>query len=190
MRELSLNILDVSQNSVSADADLIEIEVAEDTKKGEMRISISDNGTGMTAEQTKSVIDPFYTTRTTRKVGMGIPLFKMAAEMTGGTFSIQSQTDKTDKGTKIVAVFNTRSTDFTPLGDMSSTIALLIAMNDRIDFIYRHSVDDRAFALQTSELKQILGDVPLNEPDVVEWIKAYIDEQIQNIHGGVLHENN
>ncbi len=190
MRELSLNILDVSQNSISAHAELIEIEVEQDTIKGEMRISISDNGKGMTPEQTKKVIDPFYTTRTTRKVGMGIPLFKMAAEMTGGTFTIESQTDKKDKGTKIVAIFNTRSTDFTPLGDISSTISLLIAMNTRIDFIYRHSMDGRAFALQTSELKKILGDVPLSEPDVVEWIKAYIDEQIQNIHGGVLHENN
>ncbi len=187
MRELSLNILDASQNSVSADAGLIEIEVTEDTKKGEMRILIEDNGTGMTTEQTKRVTDPFYTTRTTRKVGMGIPLFKMAAEMTGGTFSIRSQAGK---GTKIIAVFNTRSTDFTPLGDMSSTISLLIAMNTRIDFIYRHTVDERAFTLQTPQLKQILGDVPLSDPNVVEWIKAYIDEQTQNIHGGVLHENN
>ena len=182
MRELSLNILDIAQNSIAADANLIEIEVAEDTVKGQMRVSIGDNGTGMTPEQTQRVTDPFYTTRTTRKVGMGTPLFKMAAEMTGGQFSIRSQANK---GTKITAIFNTRSVDFTPLGDMSSTISLLIAMNTEIDFIYRHSVDNREFTLQTPELKQILGDVPLSEPDVVEWTKAYIEEQIQNIHGGV-----
>lgn len=187
MRELSLNILDIAQNSIAANAGLIEIEVAEDTAKGEMRILIEDNGQGMTPEQTEKVTDPFYTTRTTRKVGMGTPLFKLAAEMTGGTFTIGSQVNK---GTKIVAVFKTSSVDFTPLGDMGSTVSLLIAMNLHINFIYRYSVDSRVFTLQTSELKQILGDVPLNEPDVVEWIKTYIEEQTQIIHGGVLHENN
>jgi hypothetical protein len=187
MRELSLNILDVAQNSISANASLIKVEINENTLKGEMRILIGDNGKGMTPEQIEKVTDPFYTTRTTRKVGMGIPLFKMAAEMTGGTFSILSQTNE---GTKIIATFNTQSVDLTPLGDMGSTISLLIAMNTQIDFIYSHSVDDKEFTLQSTELKQILGDVPLNEPDVVEWVKAYIREQTQIIHGGILHENN
>ena len=187
MRELSLNILDIAQNSIAANASLIRIEVAEDTEKGEMRIVIGDNGQGMTPEQTQRVTDPFYTTRTTRKVGMGTSLFKMAAEMTGGTFNLKSQANE---GTKVTAVFKTRSVDFTPLGDMNSTISLLIAMNLHIDFIYRHSVDGKAFTLQTTELKQILGDVPLSEPDVVEWIKSYVGEQTQIIHGGVLHENN
>lgn len=187
MRELSLNILDIAQNAVTADASLIEIEIAENTAKGEMLIQISDNGKGMSPAQTQQVTDPFYTTRTTRKVGMGIPLFKMAAEMTAGNFSISSEINA---GTKITALFKTQSVDFAPLGDMASTVAMLIAMNTGIEFVYRHSADSREFALQTRELKSILGDVPLSEPDVINWIKAYISEQTQIIHGGVIHENN
>jgi len=178
MRELSLNILDIAQNAVSADASLIEIDIVEATPAGEMRIQISDNGKGMTPEQTQKVTDPFYTTRTTRKIGMGIPLFKMAAEITGGQFSILS---KKNAGTKITALFKTQSIDFAPLGDMGSTVSLLIAMNTRIEFTYRHRIDEHEFTLRTPELKQILGDVPLSEPAVVEWIKDYISEQTQII---------
>lgn len=174
MRELSLNILDIAQNAVCADATLVEIDILEDTEKGEMLIQISDNGRGMTPAQAKEASDPFYTTRTTRKVGMGIPLFKMAAEITGGSLSILS---KMNAGTKITALFKTQSVDFPPLGDMGSTVAMLIAMNIQIDFKYRHVVDTKEFVLHTPELKQILGDVPLSDPAVFEWIKEYISEQ-------------
>lgn len=174
MRELSLNILDIAQNAVSAAATLVAIDIIEDTEKGEMLVQISDNGKGMTPAQTKKAADPFYTTRTTRKVGMGIPLFKMAAEMTGGSFSLIS---KMNTGTKITALFKTQSVDFPPLGDMGSTVATLIAMNTHMDFKYRHEVDTKEFILHTSELKQMLGEVPLSEPAVFEWIKEYIGEQ-------------
>lgn len=183
MRELSLNILDVAQNSISANALKIDITIIEDTAKNEMAIGICDNGKGMTPEQVQKVIDPFYTTRETRKVGMGIPLFKMAAEMTGGSFTVKSEPGT---GTEISAVFKTDSIDFTPLGDIGSTVAMLIGMNTDRDFTYRYSIDEREFALSTAELKQILGDVPLNNPEVMDWIKEYIQEQTQNIRGGVL----
>ena len=183
MRELSLNILDIAQNSISAGASLIEIEIIENTVKEEMYISINDNGKGMAAEQVLNVTDPFFTTRTTRKVGMGIPLFKLAAEQTGGSLTIWSEPGT---GTKISALFKTGSVDFTPLGDISSTVTMLIVMNTDRDFCYRHSVDSREFTLKTQELKQILGDVPLSTPDVAEWLKSYIEEQTQIIHGGVL----
>ena len=181
MRELSLNILDVAQNSIAAGASLIEISVREDTVNHEMRIGVYDDGCGMTQEQAQRVLDPFYTTRTTRRVGMGIPLFKMAAEMTGGSLHIWSQRGI---GTKLDAVFQTDSIDFTPLGDICSTMIALITMNTDRDFIYRHSIDGNEFVLETMQLKEILGDIPLSEPDVAAWIKEFIEEQTQMIRGG------
>lgn len=182
MRELSLNVLDIAQNSISANASLIEIEVLENTEKKELVIGIYDNGRGMTSEQVQNVQDPFFTTRTTRKVGMGIPLFKLAAEQTGGSLEITSEVGV---GTRVRTVFKTDSIDFTPLGDMDSTIITLITMNTDRDFIYRFGIDENEFTLSTTELKGILGDVPLSEPSVTQWIKEFISEQTQNIRGGV-----
>lgn len=182
MRELSLNVLDIAQNSISANASLIEIEVLEDTKKKELLIGIYDNGRGMTPEQVQNVQDPFFTTRTTRKVGMGIPLFKLAAEQTGGSLEITSEVGV---GTRVRTLFRTDSIDFTPIGDMDSTIIMLITMNTDRDFIYRFGIDENEFTLSTEELKGILGDVPLSEPSVTQWIREYLSEQTQNIRGGV-----
>ena len=176
MRELSLNVLDIAQNSVSANASLIEIELIESTQNNELLIGIYDNGKGMTPEQVLSVRDPFFTTRTTRKVGMGIPLFKMAAEMTGGELTIESQVGV---GTKVRALFKTDSIDFTPVGDMCSTIVMLVTMNLHIDFVYKRKVDDREFTFDTRQIKEILGDVPLNEPGITQWIKDYITENTE-----------
>ena len=182
MRELSLNVLDIAQNSISANASLIEIEVLEDTAKKELVIGIYDNGRGMTPEQVRNVQDPFFTTRTTRKVGMGIPLFKLAAEQTGGSLEITSEVGA---GTRVRTVFKTDSIDFTPVGDMNSTIVMLITMNTDRDFIYRFGIDEKEFTLSTGELKGILGDVPLSEPSIAQWIREYLSEQTQNIRGGV-----
>lgn len=186
MRELSLNVLDITQNSVKANAQNIEIEIVENTEKHSLMIGIYDDGCGMSQEQINSVQDPFYTTRTTRKVGMGVPLFKMAAEMTGGKLEISSQLGK---GTKLNAYFNTDNVDFVPLGDMVSTIKMLVTQNTGIDFIYRHRCDNREFAFDTREIKQILGDVPLETPEVAQWIDGYLKENINSIYGGVQNEN-
>ncbi len=183
MRELSLNILDIAQNSISAKADLIEIEVCENSQESSLSITINDNGCGMSEEMLKSVKDPFCTTRTTRKVGMGIPLFKMAAEMTGGSFEISSAVGV---GTKVKAFFKTDSIDFTPLGDVEETVVTLVTMNTHIDFIYRLIIDGNEFSLLTSQLKELLGGVPLNTPDVVIWIREYLKEQTQILRGGVV----
>ena len=182
MRELSLNVLDIAQNSISADAPLIEIEVLENTEKKELLIGIYDNGKGMTPEQVENVKDPFFTPRTTRKVGMGIPLFKLAAEQTGGSLKIESEKGK---GTKTSAVFKTDSIDFTPLGDVTSTITILISMNTDRDFIYTRRLDGESFELSTVQLKEILEGVPLSEPEVVGWMKDYINEQTNILLGGV-----
>ncbi len=178
MRELSLNVLDIAQNSVSANASLIEIELTEDAQNHDLLIGIYDNGKGMTPEQVESVRDPFFTTRTTRKVGMGIPLFKFAAEMTGGKFEIESEVGV---GTKVRAYFKTDHLDFTPVGDMTSTMISLITMNLHIDFVYKRKVNEKEFTVDTRQLKEILGDVPLNEPSIAMWITQYINENTKQL---------
>lgn len=182
MRELSLNVLDIAQNSITAGAALIRMEVLENTANHTLTIGIYDDGCGMTEEQVQSVLDPFYTTRTTRKVGMGVPLFKMAAEQTGGSFTI---TSKVGIGTNVQAVFKTDSVDFTPLGDMASTVVTLISMNTDREFLYRRKADEKEFVLDTAEIREILGGVPLSEPAVVQWMRAFINENTEALYGGV-----
>ena len=181
MRELSLNILDIAQNSISAGSSLTEIVVNENTKDKTLLIGIYDNGCGMTEEQVKSVIDPFFTTRTTRKVGMGIPLFKMSCEQTGGKFTIESEKGV---GTKINALYKTDSIDFTPLGDIASTIVTIVSMNADKDFLYRRVLDDKEFIFSTVEIKKILDGVPLSEPSVMNWIEEYLNEQYNELLKG------
>ena len=181
MRELSLNILDIAQNSISAGASLTEIVVNENTKDKTLLIGIYDNGCGMTEEQVKSVIDPFFTTRTTRKVGMGIPLFKMSCEQTGGKFTIESEKGV---GTKIKALYKTDSIDFTPLGDIASTIVTIVSMNADKEFLYRRVLDDKEFIFSTVEIKKILDGVPLSEPSVMNWIEEYLNEQYNELLKG------
>lgn len=178
MRELSLNVLDIAQNSISAKASLIEIEIIESTEKNELLVGIYDNGKGMTKEQLEAVRDPFFTTRTTRKVGMGIPLFKMAAEMTGGHLEIESEIGV---GTKVKAFFRTDHLDFIPVGDMTSTMVTLITMNEEINFLYTRSTDGKSFTLDTKSLKEILGGVPFSEPSISAWLKDYIEENTKQI---------
>lgn len=176
MQEISLNILDVAQNSVSAKASLISIGVV--TERGIMTVTIEDNGCGMTPEQVKSVTDPFYTTRKTRSVGLGVPLFKMAAEMSSGSFSIQSEKGK---GTKVTAVFDTTNVDCMPLGDINATISSLIQLNPDIDFTYTRSEDGREFVLDTRQLREILSGIPLNEPEITAFIADYLEENTKQI---------
>ncbi|MBE6748460.1 MAG: ATP-binding protein [Ruminococcaceae bacterium] len=178
MRELSLNILDIAQNSIVAGATLTEIVVNENTKEKTLLIGIYDNGCGMSEEQVKNVIDPFFTTRTTRKVGMGIPLFKMSAEQTGGSFSINSEKGV---GTRIEALFKTDSIDFTPLGDIASTIVTIVSMNNDKEFLYKRVLDDKEFVFSTVEIKKILDGVPLSEPSVMNWIEEYLNEQTNEL---------
>ena len=179
MRELSLNILDIAQNSISAGAPLITIQVSENTIDHTLLIGIYDNGKGMSEEQVKSVIDPFFTTRTTRKVGMGIPLFKMAAEQTGGGLEIKSELGV---GTEVRAQFKTDSVDFTPLGDVASTIQMLITMNTDRDFVYKHTVNEKEFIADTREIKAILGDVPLDTYEVSKWLLEFIKENTEVLY--------
>ena len=184
MRELSLNVMDISQNSISAGASLITITVEEDAGLDELSISIGDNGRGMTPEQVEHVTDPFFTTRTTRSVGLGVPLFKMEAEMTGGRFSIESTVGV---GTTTTAVFKPSSVDMIPLGDINGTVSMLVMMNPDLDFLYTRGFkpeegERREFALDTRELRTVLGeDVPLNLPDVTQWVNEYLSENTDEL---------
>ncbi len=177
MKELSLNILDISQNSVKAKADKIEIILDETAET--LAITIKDNGCGMTAEQVQNVMDPFFTTRTTRNVGLGVPLLKLAAEQTGGRIEIQSVSEKdnpVEHGTVIRADFFTKHLDFTPIGDIVSTVTSLIQGAPDIRWIFIHNTVSGSVELDTDELKAVLGDVPLDNYEVIKWIEEYLKD--------------
>lgn len=181
MQELSLNILDIAQNSVKAGASLVEISIDQDDAGDRLSIAIEDNGCGMTPEQVERVTDPFFTSRTTRKVGLGVPFFKMAAEMAGGSFSISSEPGK---GTAVRASFVLGHIDRMPLGDISSTVASLIQCNGEMDFVYSYTRNGNTFSTDTRQLKELLGDVDITSPQIVEFIREYIEENTAAIGGG------
>lgn len=176
MKELSLNVLDIAKNSVKAGANEIKITITETNDS--LKMEIADNGCGMKADFLKNVTDPWGTTRTTRKVGMGIPFLKLAAEQTGGSFDISSkhESEYEDHGTVTTAIFNKDSIDFTPLGDIISSVVTLIQGSPDIRWIFVHIQPDKTVALDTDELKAVLGDVPLDNIEVLMWIKGYLEE--------------
>ncbi len=182
MKELSLNILDISENSVKAGATLTEILIDEtDTT---LVISIIDDGCGMSPETVEAVTNPFYTTRTTRNVGLGIPLLIMSAEQTGGNVTITSKTAQKDDlshGTKVVATYDKTHIDFTPLGDVISTVTTLIQGHPKTDFLYKHTIGEKEITLDTRVLREILEDVPLDSYEVIKWIEENLREQYNEI---------
>lgn len=171
-------MLDIAQNSVRANATLISITVDEQPAKDLLTITIADNGCGMDAEQLKKVVDPFFTTRTTRKVGLGIPFFKMAAEMSGGAFQIDSTVGS---GTTVTATFGLHHIDRMPLGDIAATVCSLIQCNPQIDFVYTYILGDAQFAADTREFRQILDGVPLENPEIISYIASYIRENTEEL---------
>lgn len=178
MKELSLNILDIAENSTKAKAELVEITISE--KNGILTICINDDGTGMNEETLLSVSDPFYTTRTTRKVGMGIPLFRMSAEQTGGNLQITSKhiNEYPDShGTAVTAIFNKNHIDCAPLGDIISTVITLIQGHPEVDFLFTHRIDDCCVSIDTREIRAVLDGVPLDTFEVLIWIKDNLTEQ-------------
>ncbi len=183
MKELSLNILDISENSVKACATVVEIIL---TESGEsLQITVKDNGKGMTEETLNTVMNPFYTTRTTRKVGMGIPLFKDAAEMTGGRVEITSRhidLHPDNHGTEITAYFFKNHIDFTPLGDVISSLTTLVQGHPNIDFVFLHCFGDNTVSLDTRELRAVLEDIPLDTYEVLIWIRESLAEQYKEFY--------
>lgn len=180
MRDISMHILDIVQNSVVAKATIIEVDVFEELKKDRLYIRVADNGKGMDETTLQRVVDPFYTSRTTRKVGLGVPMFKRTAEMCEGDFNIKSVVGQ---GTTIEVSLKYSHIDRPPLGDMAETVMVMVNTEDDVDFIYRHRVDDKEFKADTREMREVLGEVPLNSIDVLYWIKEHVKEGVAEIRG-------
>lgn len=181
MKELSLNVLDVAGNSVKAKATEIDITVDYQFCKNLLTIEIVDNGCGMSEEFLKRVTDPFTTTRTTRKVGLGLPLFRLSAEQSGGNFEIKSALGV---GTTVKATYQIDNIDRMPMGDLTGTILLLINANDKIRYKLNYIVDEDKFEFDTKQVMDIMGEVAISEPEVVTFLKDYISQGIKTINGG------
>ncbi|MFN8434435.1 MAG: ATP-binding protein [Anaerolineales bacterium] len=181
MREIALHLLDIAENSVAAESRSIQIDVVEDLQNDLLKVSVKDDGRGMDAETAKHVIDPFYTTRTTRKVGLGIPLLKLAAEQTEGGLSLETEPGK---GTRIEASFRHSHIDRMPLGDVGTTFLTLLISYPHIHWAFKYEITAKdgsmkSFELDDIEIKSVLGDTPLTEPDVLKILRGMIEEGIQ-----------
>lgn len=178
MNELSLYILDIVQNSIKADSKNIVINITEDKKKDLLTIEIIDDGKGMNEETLAKVTDPFFTSRLTRRVGLGIPIFKELCETCLGSFQIESQEKK---GTKLIGTLKYSSIDRPPMGNIVDTIYTLIINDEEVDITYNHLFNNKKFTLNTKEIKQILDGVSFKQIDIMMWIKGYIKEGLQFI---------
>lgn len=178
MKDLSLHILDIVQNSITAGGRNIFVNISEQSQSDTCTISISDDGCGMSPEVLQRVTDPFYTSRTTRKVGMGIPLFKQNAEQSGGSLQIESQKGK---GTRVVAVFGLNHIDRPPLGDIAGVITILCGSNPRIRFCYTHIIDSERYVFDTEEVNQALDGLEINQPQVLRYLKQMIQENLAHM---------
>ena len=182
MEELSLHILDLVQNSIGAAATKVEISIVEEVSQDYFLLEVRDNGRGMMEEFVKEVLSPFTTTRTTRRVGLGLSLLDMAAQRCGGGVEIDTEIGK---GTKIRAVFQHSHWDRAPLGDIKATLMTIIAANPEIHLIYEHRVGEGVFNLDTEEIRDVLGrDIPLNNMAVLGWLEEYIARGLAKLYGG------
>lgn len=176
MRDISMHIMDIIQNAITAKATEIMLCIVEE--RDELNIEIKDNGYGMSSQMLSMVTDPYTTSRMTRKVGLGIPLFKQNAERTGGHFTIESEKGK---GTKVKAIFISQHYDCLPMGDVAGAIVLLVATNPHIDFSYVHKIADREYSFDTKEVKNMLGGVPISEREIMKFLKNMIVENIEDL---------
>lgn len=185
MRDISLHVLDIMQNSTAAKASLIKVSILVEPETGMLEVVIEDNGCGMDSVLLARVTDPFSTTRTTRKVGLGIPLFKASAEQSGGSFNITSYKGV---GTAVTAIYMIDHIDRPPLGDMAGIITDMAAANSIIEIQLLLECGGKQFIFNSHEVSQILGEVPLTEFTVVKWLREYIGEGLKDIFGGALSE--
>ena len=183
MKEIGLHLLDIAVNSVAAESKNISVHVREDLFRDRLSASVIDDGRGMDAVTAQQVQDPFYTTRTTRNVGLGIPLLTLAAEQADGSFSLQSEPGK---GAWVEAEFRHSHIDRMPLGDLSSTFLTLLISHQQIDWTFLYRVTDkdnksRDFLFESAELKSGLGDISLTEPEVLTFLRSLIQEGIEEV---------
>lgn len=179
MNNLSMHILDIVQNSISGGASFIEVKVCVQTGKNIFEILIADNGSGMDEELLNHVTDPYITTRTTRKVGLGLPLLKHSAEQANGFIKVYSEKNC---GTKVYAMFQDDHIDRPDLGDIAGTIVLIVAANPEIDLKYIHQVNDYQYIFDTKEIKEALDGMPINNPKIRKYLKEMINENINGIY--------
>ncbi|RUT78664.1 ATP-binding protein [Ancylomarina longa] len=178
MKDLSLHIMDIIQNSVRAKASLVELDINENQKEDLYSITIKDNGCGMSTEILERVCDPFFTTRTTRKVGLGLSLLKQNAEQTGGNMEIWSEEGK---GTRLDVCFSLSHIDRPVLGDIAGTMVLLLGANPEMDFIYRHRTEKGEYIFDTKEIKEVLEEVSVSDPNIMQYLKELIKENLNTI---------
>ncbi len=178
MRELALHLLDIAENSVAANASTIEIDIDEDLKVDRLRLAVTDNGKGMDAATAASVIDPFVTSRTTRKVGLGIPLLKEAAELCNGYLKIDSTVGK---GTRLECEFQHSHIDRMPLGDVAGTLLTLVIANPHIQWLLNYRVNEAVFEFDSLPIVQELGDVPLTEPSILAFVREMLQDGIAEV---------
>lgn len=181
MRELSLHILDIVENGITAGGDCIWIEIDEARKEDQLKIVIRDNGSGMPVEKMKNINDPFITSRTTRRVGLGLSLLAAAAERCDGTLRVDSQPGK---GTKVEAIFRYSHIDRAPVGDMAATVTTLLIGNPGIDFVYTHWIDGKDFSLDTRELRNARDDMSLSDPMVIHQLTKSIRSALKALASG------
>lgn len=185
MRDLSLHILDIVQNSIKANASTVTVHLGEDAENNHLVLEIEDNGYGMDNDFLNRVEDPFTTSRTTRKVGLGIPLLKESALKCDGKFKIYSEKNI---GTKVSAAFSINHIDRLPIGAIADTMITIITAHTNVRFILQLDSVNGSFKLDTDEVNKMLDGVSISEFGVLQWLKEYIDEGIKNIFGGVLNE--
>ncbi len=178
MKDLSLHIIDIFQNSVSAKATKIELTIVEDLMSDILIITITDNGIGMSEEMRNNVTDPFFTTRTTRKVGLGIPLLKQSAEVCNGYMQIYSVLGE---GTKIKVQFQHSHLDRKPFGDLASAVMLTASSYPNIHFVYKHSVNEKDYCFDTDEVNAILDGISIQNPEIVLMLKDMIQSNLEEI---------
>lgn len=178
MKDISLHILDIAQNSVTAQASNIEINIEVDKKNDYLALLITDNGKGMSPDFLQHVMDPYTTTRTTRKVGLGLPLLKQNAERTGGSMIIESVEGQ---GTMLKAVLKTNNIDCLPLGDISGVVAMLICSYPQINFYFTGKNGSDEFSITTQELTDALEGLPLNNPSVYPLIKDLLSSNLEEL---------
>jgi hypothetical protein len=175
MDEIASHIMDIVANSVSAKATYITIEITRDSGRSLLSLHIKDDGVGMDEETVKKVLDPFYSTKTGKKVGLGVPLLKGTAETTGGTFRLSSGIGK---GTEIFATFDLNHPDLPPLGNLRDTMLVVVIGNPDTDFHFHIQRESNVFIMDTKEIRHLLDGVPINHPDVITFLSKYIDENM------------
>ncbi len=178
MLELSLHILDIVENSTRAGASVVDIVITEDIEKDIMSLEIRDNGSGMSEDVLKKALDPFFTTKTVRNVGLGLPMLAQAAERTEGKFIIES---RGGEGTRVAVDFRLSHLDRQPLGDISGTLVTLIAGNTDVEFLYRHQHNGHVYILDTREIKKEIENIPINHVDVLNFIREHVKEGLKEI---------